>query len=54
MSHLMFSKVSQRLFKVVTASRKTLEGKAIVVDGRLWHRSAVSVPDSSWVVIVVF
>jgi hypothetical protein len=54
MSCLMLSRVFKRPFKVVTALKETLEGKALVVDGRLWRRSAVSIPDSSWVVVVVF
>jgi hypothetical protein len=54
MSRLMLSQVFKRPFKVATASKETLEGKALVVDGRLWRRSAVSIPDLSWVVVVIF
>jgi hypothetical protein len=37
--------------EVNTKSRKALADNALVVDGQFWRRGAVSVPDSSWVVV---
>jgi hypothetical protein len=39
------------LLEVITESRKEFADNTLIVDGQVWRRSAVSVPDSSWVVV---